>query len=44
MIIKVQYEQDGYVYEIPLSKLLPVLTGLTEQEIEQACKKAIMRI
>lgn len=44
MIVKVQYEQDGYVYEIPLKKLLPFLQGLSEQEIEQACKKAIMRI
>lgn len=43
MIIKVQYEKDGYVYEIPLSKLLPFLT-LSQQDIEEACKKAIMRI
>jgi len=43
MIVKVQYEQDGYVYEIPLSKLLPFL-NLTQQELEEACKKAIMRI
>lgn len=43
MIIKVQYEKDGYVYEIPLSKLLPFLS-MSQEELELACKKAIMRI
>lgn len=43
MIVKVQYEKDGYVYEIPISKLLPLLK-LTQEQVEAACKKAIMRI
>lgn len=43
MIVIVKYEEDGYEYLIPLSKLLPFMK-LTKAEIEVACKKAIMRI
>lgn len=43
MIIKIKYEKDGYEYTIPLSKLLPFLQ-ITKEQIEEACKKAIMRI
>lgn len=43
MIVKVKYTEYSYEYEIPLSKLLPFLK-VTECEIEEACKKAIIKI
>lgn len=43
MIIKVQYEDQDYVYEIPLNKLLEFL-NVSESEVMAACKKAIMRL
>ncbi len=43
MIIKVQYEDQDNVYEIPAEKILKLL-GITEGQLESACKKAIMEI
>lgn len=43
MIIKVQYENQDNIYEIPVERVLEFL-DVTKSEIEAACKKAIMRI
>lgn len=41
MIIKVQYEDRDFVYEIPAKKVLRFL-DITKEELETACKKAII--
>jgi hypothetical protein len=41
MIIKVQYEDRDYTYEIPSEKVLKFL-DITQDQLELACKKAII--
>jgi hypothetical protein len=41
MIIKVQYEDRDYTYEIPAEKVLRFL-DITQDQLEAACKKAII--
>ena len=41
MIIKVQYEDRDYTYEIPSERVLRFL-DITEDELISACKKAII--
>lgn len=43
MIIKVQYEDREHIYEIPAEKILRFL-DINKDDLEQACKKAIMEI
>lgn len=43
MKIKIQYEDQENIYEIPLELVLKFL-DITESEVKAACKKAIMRI
>jgi hypothetical protein len=43
MIVTVKFENNEYLYEIPLKKILPFLK-VTEEDIENAIKEAIKRI
>lgn len=43
MKIKVQYEDQDYVYDIPAEDVLKHLK-ITKKQLELACKKAIMEI
>lgn len=43
MIIYAKFEDDGYEFKIPLSRIVKYLK-LTEAEFEEAVKEAIKRI
>lgn len=43
MKIKIQYDNQDYVYELPVDVVLKHLK-ITKKQLESACKKAIMEI
>lgn len=44
MIVKVSFETSDNIYEIPLSKVLKFLKGLSEEDFETACKKVLAQL